>query len=150
MISIASAIAIAQVSGRTRLSPRRILAILSDGARDASLLTGLIASIGLVQQALTITGLGARATRFCLLCRVVRTSSGAVATATTILLGMGLPTPIAYVLAAIFVAPTMTANGFPVIAVHFFLFFFAIKSGSTPPVAVVSVVASAIAKANWW
>jgi TRAP-type uncharacterized transport system fused permease subunit len=39
--------------------------------------------------------------------------------------------------------------GFSVIATHMFLLFFAIKSGSTPPIAIVAVVAAAIAKADW-
>jgi TRAP transporter 4TM/12TM fusion protein len=151
LVSICTAIIIAQLKRNTRLSLKQIVEVLSDGARNASLLTGLIASIGLVQQALTITGLGARATEI-LLAFSGGTKFGVVliATAITILLGMGLPTPIAYVLAAIFVAPTMTNIRFSLLAVHMFLFFFAIKSGSTPPVAIVSVVAAAIAKADWW
>lgn len=63
---------------------------------------------------------------------------------------MGLPTPIAYLISAIFVAPALVELGFSEIASHLFLFFFAIKSGSTPPIAVVAVVAAGIARANWW
>jgi len=36
------------------------------------------------------------------------------------------------------------------LAAHFFLFYFAVKSGSTPPVCLVAVVAAGIADANWW
>ncbi|MCJ7594560.1 MAG: TRAP transporter large permease subunit, partial [Desulfobacterales bacterium] len=68
----------------------------------------------------------------------------------SIILGMGLPTPIAYILSAIFVAPALVEVGFPELGAHLFLFFFAIKSGSTPPIAVVAVVAAGIARANWW
>jgi TRAP-type uncharacterized transport system fused permease subunit len=67
-----------------------------------------------------------------------------------ILLGMGMPTPIAYLLSGLFVAPAMVEVGFPELSSHLFLFFFAIKSGSTPPIAVVAVVAAGIAQANWW
>jgi TRAP-type uncharacterized transport system fused permease subunit len=67
-----------------------------------------------------------------------------------IILGMGLPTPIAYLLSGIFVAPALVQIGFPELGAHLFLFFFAIKSGSTPPIAVVAVVAAGIAQANWW
>jgi TRAP-type uncharacterized transport system fused permease subunit len=63
---------------------------------------------------------------------------------------MGMPTPIAYLLTAIFVAPALVEVGFPLLAAHLFLFYFAIKSGSTPPVAVVAVVAAAIAESDWW
>ena len=150
VIAVASAIIVAQLRASSRMSLKRVFMLFSDGARDAAVLTGLIASIGLVQQALTITGLGARATE------VVGIISGGTqfglvvaSFVATIFLGMGLPTPIAYVLSAIFIAPSLVEAGFPLVATHLFLLFFAIKSGSTPPVAVVAVVASVIAKANW-
>src|SRR5690606_34938877 len=65
-------------------------------------------------------------------------------------LGMGMPTAISYLLLALFAAPAMEAVGFSTLATHLFLFYFAIKSGSTPPVAVVAIVAAGIAQANWW
>ncbi|MGY9033878.1 MAG: TRAP transporter large permease subunit, partial [Rhodobacterales bacterium] len=66
------------------------------------------------------------------------------------LLGMGMPTPIAYLMLAMFAAPAIITAGAPVLGTHLFLFYFAIKSGSTPPVALVAVVAAGIARANWW
>ena len=61
-----------------------------------------------------------------------------------------MPTPIAYVLVAMFVGPAMIQAGFPLLATHMFLFYFAIKSGSTPPVAVVAAVGAGIAGADFW
>ena len=65
-------------------------------------------------------------------------------------LGMGMPTPITYLLLAMFAAPALIECGSTVLSAHLFLFYFAIKSGSTPPVALVAVVAASIAEANWF
>ncbi len=61
-----------------------------------------------------------------------------------------MTTPAAYTLVAMFVAPSFVQMGFPLLGAHMFLFFFAIKSGSTPPVAVVAAVAAGIAEADFW
>ena len=58
--------------------------------------------------------------------------------------------PITYLLLAMFVAPALVECGASVLAAHLFLFYFAIKSGSTPPVALVAVVAASIAEAHWF
>ena len=44
----------------------------------------------------------------------------------------------------------MIKAGFLLLATHMFLFYFAIKSGSTPPVAMVAAVAAGIAGADFW
>ncbi|MBC6717739.1 TRAP transporter fused permease subunit [Aurantimonas sp. DM33-3] len=151
MAAILIAIAVAMLRASTRLSLRRFINILDDGARSAASIVALVAAIGFIQQALVTTGLAPRLTE------ILLSGTGGMMFMTLILsvvaatiLGMGMPTPIAYVLLALFVAPALTAVGVPMLAAHLFLFYFAIKSGSTPPVAVVAVVAASIAKANWW
>ncbi len=151
MISVVVALAVAQLRAHTRMSWKTILAVFDQGVRSAVKITGLIAALGLIQQGLTITGLGGRFSEI-----MVVMSGGsplgmaAIVVVVTVILGMGMPTPIAYVIAAIFVGPSLVNAGFPILAAHMFIFFFAIKSGSTPPVAVVAVVAAGIAEADWW
>lgn len=133
------------------MSIRQILDIFEQGVRDAAGVVAILCGLGLVTQAVTVTGLGARITTI-----LVNSVGGStigivlVAMVVTIILGCGMTTPIAYSLVAIFVAPALVEVGFPVLAAHMFLFFFAIKSGSTPPVAVVAAVAAGIAKADFW
>lgn len=67
-----------------------------------------------------------------------------------ILLGCGLPASAAYALVAIMVAPSLVQYGLPKVPVHFFVFYFAIISAVTPPIALASMAASSIAKANFW
>ena len=62
-----------------------------------------------------------------------------------ILLGMELPTPVAYVIMFVTVVPIMIDAGVEVFAANFFAFYFAILSTLTPPVALSVLAASRIA-----
>ena len=62
-----------------------------------------------------------------------------------ILLGMGLPTSAAYMIVAIFGAPALVKLGIEPLAAHFFVFYYAIISAITPPVAVAAYAAATIA-----
>lgn len=135
----------------TRVSLTKLLDHLDDGVKQAAAITALIISIGLLQAAIVATGLGPRLTEIILTISdgsLIITAILAVVAAT--LLGMGMPTPIAYLLLAMFAAPALIMAGAPKLGAHLFLFYFAIKSGSTPPIALVAMVAAGIAKANWW
>lgn len=151
LITVFLTIVVSQIRKKSRLNSRQIIDIFDKGTRGSAELTALIGVIGIVQSAFTITGLGPRLSEL-----LVMAAGGEpiavllIAMVVSILLGMGMPTPIAYLLSALFVAPAMVESGFSEIGSHMFCFFFAIKSGSTPPIAVVAVVAAGIAKANWW
>lgn len=151
MYTILVSIAVAMVRASSRLNLERFVMVFDTGARSAAAVTALVTAIGFIQQAMVTTGLGPRLTEIILYGTqgsLLMTLVLGVVAATV--LGMGMPTPIAYVLLALFVAPALEAVGVPTLGAHLFLFYFAIKSGSTPPVAVVAVVAAAIAGANWW
>jgi TRAP transporter 4TM/12TM fusion protein len=151
LVTVLLTVGINQIRKKTRLKWAEVYAVFADGTRMCAELTALIAVIGVVQQAFTITGLGHSLSEM-----IVNFAGGSrvlvlfFSMVIAIILGMGLPTPIAYLLSGIFVAPALVQMGFPELGAHLFLFFFAIKSGSTPPIAVVAVVAAGIAQANWW
>jgi TRAP-type uncharacterized transport system fused permease subunit len=65
-----------------------------------------------------------------------------------ILLGMGMPTTAAYAVAASVVAPGLVQLGIPMLTAHFFVFYFAVVSAITPPVALASYAAAGISGAN--
>jgi TRAP transporter 4TM/12TM fusion protein len=67
----------------------------------------------------------------------------------SVLFGMGMPSVAAYILVTIFVVPGLIQFGVTEIQGHFFVFYYAIISGITPPVAVVIAVASGIADSNF-
>ncbi len=65
-----------------------------------------------------------------------------------IIMGMGLPSTAAYIIAASIGAPALIQAGIPLIAAHLFVFYFAIMSFITPPVAMSAYAASGIAKSS--
>jgi TRAP transporter 4TM/12TM fusion protein len=68
----------------------------------------------------------------------------------TIIFGMGMPTAAAYLVSAILVAPALQELGVPALAAHLFVFYFAILSMVTPPVALAAYAAAGIARSNLW
>jgi TRAP transporter 4TM/12TM fusion protein len=63
-----------------------------------------------------------------------------------LILGCGMPTTSAYIMAAVLVAPALILLGLDPLIAHFFIFYFAILSMVTPPVALASYAAAAIAQ----
>ena len=63
----------------------------------------------------------------------------------TIILGMGLPSSVCYLLMAILVGPVLLNLGVVPLAAHFFIFYFGMMSMVTPPVALAAYAAAAIA-----
>ena len=66
----------------------------------------------------------------------------------TIVLGMGLPSAVCYLLMAILVGSVLTTLKTPPLAAHLFIFYFGMMSMVTPPVALAAYAAAAIAKAD--
>jgi TRAP transporter 4TM/12TM fusion protein len=65
-----------------------------------------------------------------------------------ILLGMGMPTVPAYVNVALLMGPLVISLGIAPFTAHMFIFFFAVASAITPPVAVAAFAAASITKAD--
>ena len=65
-----------------------------------------------------------------------------------VILGMGLPTTSAYVIAASILAPSITSLGLDMLTAHLFVFYFACLSAITPPVALAAYAAAGIAKCS--
>jgi TRAP transporter 4TM/12TM fusion protein len=71
-----------------------------------------------------------------------------IAALVTIVLGMGMPTPAVYALAAVLAGPAIVSLGIATLPAHLFIVFFASMSAITPPVAVAAFAAASIADAN--
>ena len=65
-----------------------------------------------------------------------------------IISGMGVPTTANYCIMAATCAPILVRMGVPILAAHFFVFYFGIVADITPPVALAAYAGSAIAKSN--
>ncbi len=66
----------------------------------------------------------------------------------TIMLGMGMPTLPAYVNVVLIIGPLLVALGTSFFTAHMFVFYFAVASAITPPVAIAAFAASTISKAE--
>lgn len=107
------------------------------------------ACAGIIVGVISLTGVGARFSN--LLLGFAETSQLLAmffAMCIAILLGMGMPTTAAYAVAASVVAPGLVQLGIPLLTAHFFVFYFAVVSAITPPVALASYAAAGISGAN--
>ncbi|MCL4674573.1 MAG: TRAP transporter fused permease subunit [Pararhodobacter sp.] len=107
------------------------------------------ACAGIIVGVISLTGVGARFSS--MLLGIAATSQLLAlffAMCIAILLGMGMPTTAAYAVAASVVAPGLVQLGIPVLTAHFFVFYFAVLSAITPPVALASYAAAGISGAN--
>ena len=136
----------AMIQKDTRLSPWQLLEGLGTTTLQILPVAGACAAAGLVIGGLSMTGLGMKSAN------VILTVSNAqplltlvIAAIVTIVLGLGMPTPSAYILAAVLVGPALAKLGFAVLPSQMFLLYYAILSALTPPIAVAAIAASAIA-----
>nr|WP_163501995.1 TRAP transporter fused permease subunit [Halomonas socia] len=137
----------AQLRSSTRMDFRGVLVALEVGAcRIAPVAASLFAAAILVG-IFELTGLGLRFTSILLnLTGGVLLPTMLLVMASCIILGMGLPTAAAYMIAAIFGAPALIELGITPLAAHLFVFYFAILSAITPPVAMAAYAAATIAE----
>src|SRR5699024_9015399 len=68
--------------------------------------------------------------------------------AIAIILGMGMPTTAAYAVAASAVVPGLIKLGFDPLFAHMFVFYYAVISAITPPVALAAFAAAGIARTD--
>lgn len=144
-----SVIAVSMLKADTRLTPRRMWIAMAETTTRIVAVAGATAAAGLVIGGITMTGLASK------FAHIVYGLTGAdhlltvmVAAVLTILLGMGMPTPSAYILAAVLMGPLMKQTGIADLPGHMFLLYFAVLSAITPPVAVAAFAASSISGAN--
>ena len=63
----------------------------------------------------------------------------------SVVLGMGLPSAVCYLLMAILIGPVISQLGVPPLSIHFFIFYFGMMSMVTPPVALAAYTTAGIA-----
>jgi len=81
----------------------------------------------------------------------VLAAAAVLSMAVCIILGLGMPTVAAYIIVAFLIAPALINEfGVPEMAAHYFVFYSAILSGLTPPIAIAVVVATGISGGNFW
>lgn len=133
-------------ASETRMGPKKIIDAIYGGCKSITLVCVACATAGIALASVALTGVGVKLVSF-----VLAFSHGIPLVAlvlvmvVSLVLGMGMPTTGAYILAAALGAPILIKLGFSPISAHMFVFYYAIISNITPPVALAAYAASSIA-----
>ena len=134
---------------RTRLTVRRLLDCLDAASRGGAGLIAAAACVGVVLGVVTLTGVGGRLPA--LLIPLAQDNLLLALTAlmvSSLVLGMGLPSAVCYLLLATLIGPALGHLGVLPLAAHLFIFYFGMMSMVTPPVALAAYTAASIAGAG--
>ena len=129
-----------------RLPFREVYDALVKASLSTVSVTAACACAGIVIGIVSMTGIGIKFTSI-----VFQLSGGnlvlmlILVMLACIVMGMGLPSTAAYIIAATVGVPSLVAAGIPELAANFFVFYFAIMSFITPPVAVAAYAAAGLA-----
>ncbi|MBT5940504.1 MAG: TRAP transporter large permease subunit, partial [Rhodospirillaceae bacterium] len=152
MVGIMGTVAVLVVSifkASTRIGPITLAKALSETCYRMVPVAGACAAAGLIIGGMTMTGLAGKFAHL-----VNGLTDGhmfltlLVTAALTVVLGLGMPTPSAYILSAALMTPILTEVGVATLPAHMFVFYYAVMSALTPPVAVAAYAASSIAEDN--
>ncbi len=150
------------------LTPKKLVVGFEDGAKFALAIGAACACVGFLLGAMTLTGLGFKFSgAVVVLANDVATiiSSydftgllnqqsmalffGLIFVAIAcIIMGAGIPTTPTYIILASIAAPALTDFGVPLIATHFFVFYFGVLADVTPPVALAAYAAAGLSRAD--
>ena len=148
-IAIVVAIAVSMFDKEHRITPKRLLEALAAGGQGMITVAAACGVAGIIAGIIGVTGLA-----YILFNGIVTLAGNQVIVALfltmlcCIVLGMGVPTTANYCIMAATCAPILVQMGVPMIAAHFFVFYFGIVADLTPPVALAAYAGAAIAQAN--
>lgn len=129
---------------------RVLMSGVEKAGRGMVMVVTLLVCAQIVIAMISLTGLGIKLSEL-----IIGASSGSVflalilAAVVSLIMGMGIPTTAAYVLAASVVGPALNMMGINLLSAHMFIFYCAILSGLTPPVCTAVFAAATIARAPW-
>jgi len=147
--SILCLVVVSTFRKHTRLNLLSLGKALEGGARGALGVAIACAVIGFIIGVITLSGIGLMlATGILALAGGVLITTMILTMIACIILGMGLPTSAAYIVAGIVAAPAMVQLGVEPITAHLFVLYFACISAITPPVALAAYAAAGIAGAD--
>lgn len=128
---------------------KEVLYALEIAARMTLQLVAVCAAAGVIVGVIALTGVGTRFSAMLLgLAGQSQFMALVFAMLVAIILGMGMPTTAAYAVAAAVIAPGLVRMGIEPLTAHFFIFYYAVMSAITPPVALASYAGAAIAQSD--
>ena len=148
--TVISTFVISFLRKHTRISFKQFISMLIMAGRNTAPIA--IACVGANMMVAVLTKTGIVVSVGTIVGNIAGTNvavAGLIFALMTLVLGMGVPTTPAYVIAAAVGAPALMAGfDIPMLAAHFFVFYFAILADATPPVSIASYAAASIARSN--
>ena len=150
LVAIVVGIAVS-ILGRDRLTPGKVFLVLRDSGRELVDVAVACLALGLITGPILLTGLGTK-----LPALMLAWASGDLTLLlicsflVSMVLGLGVPTSMAYVIVAMLISNAVTQLGVPLLDAHLFVFYAALAAMITPPVALSAYAAATIAKGNYW
>ncbi|MDP9282863.1 MAG: TRAP transporter fused permease subunit [Chloroflexota bacterium] len=147
--SILLAIVVPYIRKETSLTPRKLVAALSAGTRQVLSVAATTAVAGIAVGILLQTGLGLKISSL-----ILTLGAGNLVLTLVIagivlwVLGLSLPITATYLVAVPTVIPALVTLGVPPPAAHMFVFYYAVLSEVSPPVALSPFAAAAITGGN--
>jgi TRAP transporter 4TM/12TM fusion protein len=151
LCGIISVVPVAAMRKSTRhyVTIENILDALENGARNVLSIAAACACAGIVVGVIDITGLGLTFSNFVIEAAQDRLVIALLLSMVAgIILGMGMPTTPAYIVQVALLVPALVKLGVQVEAAHLFVFYFAILSAITPPVAMAVYAANTLSHAK--
>ena len=145
-LSLATIVVTSSLHASTRLEIGKTVRGLITAARGVVPLIAAAACVGIIIGTVTLTGIGTR-----LPATIIPLAEQSLFLAlvlimvSSIILGMGLPSAVCYLLMATLIGPVLGDLGVIPLAAHLFIFYFGMMSMVTPPVALAAYAASSIA-----
>lgn len=133
----------------TRMSLAAIADCFVSGARKAVVVSTACAAAGIVVGIIFLTGIAMTfASSVLAISQGIAIVALVIVALAALVLGMGVPTTPAYIMAALVAVPALSGLGIDIKGAHMFVFFFAVLAPVTPPVALASYAAAQIAEAD--
>jgi TRAP transporter 4TM/12TM fusion protein len=145
-LALGGALVVSLVHPATRLNGTSLRGAITTAAKDAVPLVCAAACVGIVIGVVTLTGIGTRLPSAILPIAEHNLFLALVLVmVSSIVLGMGLPSAVVYLLLATLVGPALGELGAVPLAAHLFIFYFGMMAMVTPPVALAAYAAASIA-----
>ena len=159
---------IGELDDSQTLTPKRIAKGLDEGARYALAIGAACACVGFILGILTLTGMGFKFSGAVL---QLASSAGEIVSdiipmgmisaqgatlffglimvaVACIIMGAGIPTTPCYIILASIAGPALNDLGVPLVATHFFVFYYGVLADVTPPVALAAYAGAGIGGAD--
>jgi len=151
MAAVVATFAVGLLQKATRPTLRAVVSTVEETSRILLDLVVITCVAGFVIGALQLSGLSFK------LSLVLVTLAGgntllllAFTAIICIILGMGMPTAVIYIMLAVLVGPALIQLGIVPLAAHLFLFYFGMLSMITPPVCLATYAAASLARSDFW